>query len=448
MATLNTRIILRNDSTANWLANDTQVLLKGEVGIEFLTDGTVKMKVGDGTKTWAELPYFGGESAHVYEATLETDETKEQAIARVVGDNTPVVGDIAIVKVLINGDKYEYTAYVCKETDEGTAWAAMDGNYNAESVYFDSDLLLTYTFGKFVPDKTTGNVTVAAAGKSIKDLLMSAYVDVIDPTITDPNLSVSLNPASASGEVGTYYSIPTATATMTAGTYSYGSTTSTSTSAGIVATSIKISDNKVNGENSSANSNTATYTISSTSLPEANRQITDTAQNIVFSAECSYPASSLQPVNNIGESADEDGNTYAAIDKGTDTASKTYSITGYRKPFWGYKLTADALADPTKITSAQVRALGNSGTSVGGVPTTFTVPKDTKQVYFAIKAGTKTSLTAVNKSALSAPVAFTKVASGVSVEGANGYTAVAYDLWYANFDEGTSGSAELGLTWK
>lgn len=444
MATLNTRIILRNDSTANWLTNSNQVLLKGEVGIEFLADGKVKMKVGDGTKTWAELSYFGGDESHVYEATLEANETKEAAITRVVGTNTPVSGDIAIVKALINGEKYEYTAYVYN----GTAWAAMDGNYNAENVYFDSDLLLTYAFGKFVPDKTTGNVTVSAAGKSIKDLLMSAYVDVVDPTITDPDLSVSLSPASASGEVGTYYSIPTATATMTAGSYSYGSTTSNSTSAGIVATSIKISDNKVKGEKSSSNSNTATYTISATDLPETSRQITDTAQSIVFSAECSYPASSLQPVNNIGESADEDGNTYTAIDAGTDTASKTYSISGYRKPFWGYKLTTEALADPTKITSAQVRALGNSGTSVGGVPTTFTVPKDTKQVYFAVKAGTKTSLTAVNKSALSAPVAFTKVASGVSVEGANSYTAVAYDLWYANFDEGTSGSAELGLTWK
>ena len=38
MATLNTRIILRNDSTANWLTNESAVLLKGEVGVEFLSD--------------------------------------------------------------------------------------------------------------------------------------------------------------------------------------------------------------------------------------------------------------------------------------------------------------------------------------------------------------------------------------------------------------------------
>lgn len=44
MATLNSRIILRNDSTANWLLNENQVLLKGEVGIEFLASGQPQMR--------------------------------------------------------------------------------------------------------------------------------------------------------------------------------------------------------------------------------------------------------------------------------------------------------------------------------------------------------------------------------------------------------------------
>lgn len=61
MAQLNTRIILRNDSSTNWLSNKDQVLLKGEVGFEFQESGKVKMKVGDGVKTWEQLEYFGGE---------------------------------------------------------------------------------------------------------------------------------------------------------------------------------------------------------------------------------------------------------------------------------------------------------------------------------------------------------------------------------------------------
>ena len=52
----NTRIILCNDETVNW-GTSSKVLLKGEVGIELLESGEVKIKVGDGTKTFAQLKY-------------------------------------------------------------------------------------------------------------------------------------------------------------------------------------------------------------------------------------------------------------------------------------------------------------------------------------------------------------------------------------------------------
>lgn len=68
MAQLNTRIILRNDSTANWNAAIDAILAKGEIGLEFQADGKIRMKVGDGTLTWAELPYFGDDSAAIQAA--------------------------------------------------------------------------------------------------------------------------------------------------------------------------------------------------------------------------------------------------------------------------------------------------------------------------------------------------------------------------------------------
>lgn len=55
---LNTRIALRCDSTAKWSQNTSAVLLKGELGIELLADNSAKLKIGDGLKTWATLPYF------------------------------------------------------------------------------------------------------------------------------------------------------------------------------------------------------------------------------------------------------------------------------------------------------------------------------------------------------------------------------------------------------
>ena len=56
-----TRIILRHDVTENW-ALKNPVLLKGEMGLEFLTDGSVKMKVGDGNTAWSNLAYASGVS--------------------------------------------------------------------------------------------------------------------------------------------------------------------------------------------------------------------------------------------------------------------------------------------------------------------------------------------------------------------------------------------------
>lgn len=52
---LNTRIVLCNDTTVNW-GTSNKVLLKGETALEF-TDTEVKIKIGDGVKTFAQLEY-------------------------------------------------------------------------------------------------------------------------------------------------------------------------------------------------------------------------------------------------------------------------------------------------------------------------------------------------------------------------------------------------------
>lgn len=54
--TLKTRILICNDTSANWGSSE-KVLLKGELAIEFTTDGAPKFKVGDGTNTFSALPY-------------------------------------------------------------------------------------------------------------------------------------------------------------------------------------------------------------------------------------------------------------------------------------------------------------------------------------------------------------------------------------------------------
>ena len=55
--TLNTRLVICNDITAKWGTSD-KVLLKGEFAIEFPETGEPKVKVGNGTDTYKDLPYL------------------------------------------------------------------------------------------------------------------------------------------------------------------------------------------------------------------------------------------------------------------------------------------------------------------------------------------------------------------------------------------------------
>lgn len=62
MANVTTRIVMRNDTAANWETyKDTARLLPGEIGVE---NDTGKYKIGrEGNLTWGELPYAAGDES-------------------------------------------------------------------------------------------------------------------------------------------------------------------------------------------------------------------------------------------------------------------------------------------------------------------------------------------------------------------------------------------------
>lgn len=140
MANLKTRIVLRNDTTANWLAAQSVVLLKGEIGIEFLVDGKVKMKIGDGIKTWAELDYFGGVYEEV-EIALQKLETELNTIKTQIG----TVAEGKTIVEMIEESIYDDSALVArlvaiegdylKEADKASLMEAIGKKANAEDVY-------------------------------------------------------------------------------------------------------------------------------------------------------------------------------------------------------------------------------------------------------------------------------------------------------------------------
>ena len=92
---INGRIILRNDSSNSWTANADKVPLKGEPCIEFTSNGTPLIRIGDGVKKFSELP-------------IANESTNEVSI----GENPPV--DISLLWI----DTYTNTIQVYDESQE------------------------------------------------------------------------------------------------------------------------------------------------------------------------------------------------------------------------------------------------------------------------------------------------------------------------------------------
>lgn len=114
--TLTTRIVVRNDTTANWLANKEAILLKGEIGLEFTPTNEVRMKIGDGVTQWQDLEYFSGQGNVVIHDVAPTpadsdlevgtlwfynDTTTKKYVAYLMYDNTD---SNAIWKQLVTPD--------------------------------------------------------------------------------------------------------------------------------------------------------------------------------------------------------------------------------------------------------------------------------------------------------------------------------------------------------
>ena len=396
--TLQTTIILRNDVTANW-ANSTLVLKKGEVAID--TEKNI-FKIGDGEKTFSQIDkYFASfdevvkaineatknlHTADVYEAEVDLGADKLAALKALA--TNPFKGDFGIVKEKLSPEgKYQYTAYIYN----GENWAAMDGNYDAENVYFQKDLTITAPIGvQTIP--SSGSKTLATTGKNLKQVLDMIVASEKNPSTTQP--SVTLNSSNiGEKEVGTNIAIAYSFATNP-GSYTYGPATGV-TFSGYEAT--------FNGE-----------TLTGASGTFASMQVVDDT-NLSISGKCASSEGAV-PLTNLG-------NPYEA----GKIAAKNYTpskgtLTGYRGWFYGYYNGTTAIADPAAITSAQLRAFGTKT----NFPTTMNTSQ-MQQMFFAAPKG-RVSSVSISNAVNGAPLTVTK--GSASVEGANGYTAAEYDLFY------------------
>ena len=411
--TINTRIQLRNDLAATWHSRNP-VLNKGEIGIEI---DTRKMKVGDGTTAWDALSYMGADANDILavinenrdnctQIELTQGQTDADGLATIT---SPKKGDTAIVSKLIVGDKKSYTAYVYN----GENWAACDGNYSADNVYFDEDLTYTANIGVLtVP--STGSGTIQASGKNVKDVLAGILAKENNPSKTAPAVSFSDQGGFGTFEIGTKKNL-TYTAALSAGSYTYGPAT------GITAQSWSVSCTGVAGTKT-----TATGTFENVVAESNVKRIIATAQ---------YGDGAI-PVTNLG-------NPYKAgqIKAGSATAN-SYELKGVRYMFWG-PMTTDAAID-----SAAVRALAHNKATSTGKLDTFGAVKDAKKVVVAVPSDRKIKKV-IMPSALNADVTalFVKQSATVPVNGAEGYAAAAYNIYVyqpASIDAGETYTVTIG----
>ena len=407
--TLNTKIIIRNDTAEVWTTKNS-ILSKGEFGVE---NDTNKFKIGDGSTAWNDLAYAGADQAAIeniiaqnrdslYKYTrTDASQSDADAISAALGGNTAVQGDIVVITTTVEGSTYEQSAFMY----DGTQWAAMTGKVDADKVILQNDITMAgnYTQVGNLTKEQTKTATFATKGKSVAEALTEIFSKRLQPTITsNPAVTLTFGQAKAY-EVGTTVS-PTYSASLSAGSYTYGPAT------GITATSWEISD-------------TAGNTADTASGSFADVVVTDNT-NYKITAKANYGAGAVA-VDNLGATSSPE------IKIAAGSATKTSgAITGYRNTFYG------TVTEKAEVTSTIIRGLTKSNKALSnGSSFTVTIPVGAVRVIFAYPATLQDVSSVKDVNGLNAEIksAFTK--SSVTVAGAGADAGIAYKVYVTDFAE-------------
>lgn len=329
---------------------------------------------------------------------------------------TPTKGDVFVVTTLVDGVVYEQSAY----SYDGENWVAMTGAVDADKVILQDDITLAgdYTQVGNLTKTANGTATLAAKGKSVASVLTEILSKRLQPTITaQPSISGFNLSGAKTVEAGTSLASASLTAgTLNAGSYQYGPATGVTASNWVV----------------QRITNLATEQIASVDAASLDAQTDDNGgagfiigdqggDNVVSSLKYTATAThgaGVTAADNLGS----DSSPAVAIAAGTKSKS-TSAYTAFRNYFYG------ATTDKPTLDSAYIRGLTKSGKAYAAGSVTIQVPAGAQRVCIACIAG-KTGVTKViNQTAMNADVTSTFAKSTVAVEGAEGYTAVEYNVW-------------------
>lgn len=370
--TINTVIVLRNDSTTEW-ASSSYKLLPGEVGVGYLTreldDGSTKqvpiIKVGDGNSTWNELPQAEG----VF--------TEDQILTYNFGRFTTTNG-----KVNAGGKGMTTSEWLLH---------ALSEVLNPKTNYPTASL----SANGYTTDTGTNEI-----GSKIKAIKWTTS-------------------AGAGSYVGNN------------GTGTYGSSGGTTNKTNISTTNdFKWSiSNEVDTQTSTASSGTFTLATEDYIQIDSTSEKTYTYFNGSVTLD---PSKAYTPKNNLGQdyAAGKINGFDAAGTKTKDFTDIAVKATGFRNS-WYYIGTDCTTTIDTDFIRDTATAKGSNTTSFG----TVTIPAGTKRVMFVVPGThTLTSVIDVDGQGLDVKANFT--AETVEVEGANGYDAIDYTVFHFENENG------------
>jgi len=355
------------------------------------------------------------ESTPVYKLTRTAWEQTDKSLLDTVVD--PTDNSIAVITTVIDGKTYDKIAYIY--SDESGSWEAMTGEADASKIILKDDITCAGNYSQVgnITKTQTGTAVLSAKGKSVAEVLSDIFSKRVQPTAINPTLGeMVLVPAAGPVEAGTVLtSIAGRAVVLNPGEYSYGPAT------GVTATGRVLSRVCTPSAMSAENLNIA----ADGSFNDATRiTIGDQGgEGVVSSVSYKETVTYGEGVTAKDNMGDE---SVPAVKIAAGEASAvSEAITCFRKYFAG--ASADV---PANIDSAFIRGLTGSSTPlVAGTEFDVNVPEGSTLVVIAYPA-TLPDLTAVkdtNALGLNILGAFEKTT--VNVNGANGYTAIAYKVY-------------------
>lgn len=411
----NVLYLVMNAETGHY---DVYALIDGSV--ELLDDTTVSLEGYITEDDLAEaLNGVGGGAVFTATKTdlAASDESIISAYFSGVGATVELkAGDMFVVVTTVDEVTYEVSTY----RYDGENWVSITGNVDADKVILQDNITMAGNYTQFgnLTKNADGTATLNSKGKSVLGVLTEILSKRPQPgTPTQPSISGFNLSGAKAVEAGTSMAQASYTAgTLNPGSYQYGPET------GVTASNWVVQRITNDGNEQIASVDAASLDAGTDNNGGAGFIIGDQGgENVVSSLR--YKAIAT---HGAGVTADDNlgDDSSPAVSIAAGTKEKTTSAyTPFRNVFYGASTTK-----PT-LDSAAIRALTPTGKAYAAGTLTINVPAGAQRVAIACIAGKPGVTKVINETAMNADVTSTFVQSSVNVEGAEGYTAVAYNVW-------------------